>query len=139
MAEKPLSWHRTYSLELAVQYGSLSSSHKPKGSLSVLLLCTNFSSGLGQSIQQVIVGRLIAGVGGAGVNCLVAIVIAGKQFSKSLYPHTLTCESLDMMPIREVASWRGYVNIAATSGRSLGGPIGGFLTDTIGWRWWIPL
>lgn len=40
-----------------------------------------------------------------------------------------------MVPIREVASWRSYVNIAATSGRSLGGPIGGFLTDTIGWRW----
>ncbi|TVY80511.1 Vacuolar membrane amino acid uptake transporter fnx2 [Lachnellula suecica] len=73
--------------------------------------------GLGQSIQQVIGGRLLAGVGGAGINCLVSIVIS------------------DMVPIREVASWRSYVNIAATSGRSLGGPIGGFLTDTIGWRW----
>ncbi|KAH8591517.1 major facilitator superfamily domain-containing protein, partial [Bisporella sp. PMI_857] len=73
--------------------------------------------GLGQSLGQVIVGRLIAGVGGAGINCLVSIVIA------------------DMVPIREVATWRSYVNIAATSGRSLGGPIGGYLTDTIGWRW----
>ncbi|PQE28587.1 major facilitator superfamily transporter protein [Rutstroemia sp. NJR-2017a WRK4] len=40
-----------------------------------------------------------------------------------------------MVPIREVAKWRSYVNIAATTGRSLGGPIGGFLADTIGWRW----
>ncbi|KAF7960104.1 hypothetical protein EAE96_001703 [Botrytis aclada] len=73
--------------------------------------------GLGWSLSVVVVGRLVAGVGGAGINCLVSIVIA------------------DMVPIREVAKWRSYVNIAATTGRSLGGPIGGFLTDTIGWRW----
>lgn len=42
-----------------------------------------------------------------------------------------------MVPIREVASWRSYVNIAATTGRSLGGPIGGYLIDTIGWRWFV--
>jgi MFS family permease len=65
------------------------------------------TSGLGQTLPQVVVGRLVAGVGGAGINCLVSIVIA------------------DMVPIREVASWRSYVNIAATTGRSLGGPIGG--------------
>ncbi|KAF7940449.1 uncharacterized protein EAE98_000576 [Botrytis deweyae] len=73
--------------------------------------------GLGWNLPVVVVGRLVAGVGGAGINCLVSIVIA------------------DMVPIREVAKWRSYVNIAATTGRSLGGPIGGFLTDTIGWRW----
>ncbi|RDW91785.1 MFS general substrate transporter-53 [Coleophoma crateriformis] len=73
--------------------------------------------GLGQSLPQVVFGRLVAGVGGAGINCLVSIVIA------------------DLVPIREAATWRSYVNIAATSGRSLGGPIGGFLTETIGWRW----
>ncbi len=44
-----------------------------------------------------------------------------------------------MVPIREVASWRSYVNIAATTGRSLGGPIGGYLIDTIGWRWFVSL
>ncbi|KAH8655148.1 major facilitator superfamily domain-containing protein [Tricladium varicosporioides] len=72
--------------------------------------------GFGRTLSQVICGRLIAGVGGAGINCLVAIVIA------------------DILPLREVASWRSYVNIAATTGRSLGGPIGGLLTDTVGWR-----
>lgn len=42
---------------------------------------------------------------------------------------------LDLVPLREVAALRSYVNIAATTGRSLGGPIGGALSDTIGWRW----
>lgn len=37
--------------------------------------------------------------------------------------------------MREIASWRSYVNIAATTGRALGGPLGGVLCDTVGWRW----
>jgi hypothetical protein len=45
--------------------------------------------------------------------------------------------TLDMVPLRDVAAWRSYVNIAATTGRSLGGPLGGYLTDSIGWRWCV--
>lgn len=41
----------------------------------------------------------------------------------------------DLVPLREVASWRSYVNVAATTGRSIGGPLGGWLADTVGWRW----
>lgn len=39
-----------------------------------------------------------------------------------------------MVPVRQVASWRSYVNLIATLGRSLGGPLGGLLTDNAGWR-----
>jgi hypothetical protein len=35
-------------------------------------------SGLGQSLPQVVLGRLVAGIGGAGVNSMVSIVIAGE-------------------------------------------------------------
>lgn len=28
------------------------------------------------------------------------------------------------------------MNIVATTGRSLGGPVGGYLADTVGWRWY---
>lgn len=41
----------------------------------------------------------------------------------------------DMVPVREIASWRSYVNIAATIGRALGGPLGGWVCDALGWRW----
>jgi MFS family permease len=67
-------------------------------------------------LSGVIVGRVVAGIGGAGVGALVSLII------------------LDLVPLREVARLRGYVNIAATLGRSSGGPIGGALTDAIGWR-----
>lgn len=101
-------------------YGQLSDIYGRKNTILMSYMffaVGSFICGAGQSLPQVIFGRLVAGVGGAGINCLVSIVIA------------------DMVPIREVASWRSYVNIAATTGRSLGGPIGGYLIDTIGWRW----
>ena len=41
----------------------------------------------------------------------------------------------DLVPLREVAAWRSYVNVAATTGRSVGGPVGGWLADTVGRRW----
>jgi MFS family permease len=41
----------------------------------------------------------------------------------------------DLVPLRDIASYRSYVNIVSTVGRSCGGPIGGIVTQTIGWRW----
>ncbi|KAM0806628.1 putative Major facilitator superfamily (MFS) profile domain-containing protein [Seiridium cardinale] len=73
--------------------------------------------GIGQSMWQVILGRVISGSGGAGMMVLAAIVVT------------------DLAPIREVASWQSYVNVIATVGRSVGGPLGGWLADLIGWRW----
>ncbi|RTE80360.1 hypothetical protein BHE90_005139 [Fusarium euwallaceae] len=73
--------------------------------------------GVGTSIPQIIVGRVIQGIGGAGMVSLVSILIT------------------DLVPLRDVATYRSYVNIAQTAGRSSGGVIGGFLTQTIGWRW----
>ncbi|KAL6360760.1 hypothetical protein LRP88_06468 [Fusarium phalaenopsidis] len=90
------------------------------GILSVLLIGTPFSipamidtdsSGVGTSMPQIIVGRVIQGIGGAGMVSLVSILIT------------------------DVATYRSYVNIAQTAGRSSGGVIGGFLTQTVGWRW----
>ncbi|ERF75699.1 hypothetical protein EPUS_01529 [Endocarpon pusillum Z07020] len=76
-----------------------------------------FVCGFGHAYWQVLSGRAISGVGGAGMTALVSIIIA------------------DMVPVRDVAAWRSYVNVAATTGRALGGPVGGWLCDTIGWRW----
>lgn len=48
--------------------------------------------------------------------------------------HTFLTRS-DLVPLIHVAAWRSYVNVVGTIGRSIGGPIGGLLADTIGWRW----
>ena len=41
----------------------------------------------------------------------------------------------DLAPLSQVATLRSYINVAAVAGRSAGGPIGGVLLDSIGWRW----
>ncbi|MCJ1226965.1 hypothetical protein MMC12_003620, partial [Toensbergia leucococca] len=112
----------TYTLAMcAVQptYGKLSDVYGRKSTL--ITAYTFFAigcalSGVGTSMWQVIVGRAVAGIGGAGMTSLVSVLIADK------------------VPLRDVATWRGYVNVAATVGRSAGGPFGGYLADTIGWR-----
>ncbi|KAH7033705.1 major facilitator superfamily domain-containing protein [Microdochium trichocladiopsis] len=74
--------------------------------------------GLGQTMWEVILGRLISGSGGAGMTVLAAVIITGEFPPGALLP-----------------SWQSYMNVIATIGRSIGGPLGGLLADTIGWRW----
>ncbi|KAI1173450.1 major facilitator superfamily transporter [Nemania sp. FL0916] len=73
--------------------------------------------GLAQSFWQVILGRILSGSGGSGMGSLGMIL------------------ATDLIPLRDVAAWLGYVNIVSTTGRSIGGPLGGFLADQVGWRW----
>ncbi|BDD63446.1 hypothetical protein MAP00_008333 [Monascus purpureus] len=75
------------------------------------------NSAFAREIWQVILGRAISGIGGAGLITVGSVIVT------------------DLVPKREIASWRAYINIAMTLGRSLGGPAGGWLTDSIGWRW----
>lgn len=79
----------------------------------------NLGAGLSRSLGEVIAWRAIQGVGGAGMASLVAIIIA------------------DIVPANEVATFRGYVNISQIIGRSFGGVVGGWLTQLIGWRWYV--
>ncbi|KAF8849187.1 hypothetical protein BDZ45DRAFT_663492 [Acephala macrosclerotiorum] len=93
------------------------------GRKSVLLVSYVFFAlgciicGIAQSMGQVILGRVVSGFGAAGMTVLVTIIIT------------------DLVPLIQVASWRSFVNVVATLGRSIGGPLGGLLTDTVGWRW----
>lgn len=73
--------------------------------------------GLGRTMGQVIASRAIQGIGGAGMVSMVSIILT------------------DLVPMHEVASYRSYVNVLSTAGRSCGGVIGGLLTQTLGWRW----
>lgn len=100
---------------------------------------------------MVILGRIISGCGGSAMNVLGILIITGKTrhpnqrvpsmricFSRhipSLLCEWLLMENTDLVPIRDVATWQSGVNLASTTGRSLGGPVGGWLADTVGWRW----
>ncbi|KAI3317826.1 MFS general substrate transporter [Xylariaceae sp. AK1471] len=86
----------------------------------VLVFCyALFGTGCGvsQSMWHVVLGRVLSGSGGSGMASLALVL------------------TTDLIPLRDVASWLGYINIVGTTGRSLGGPLGGFLADRVGWRW----
>ncbi|KAI0177071.1 major facilitator superfamily domain-containing protein [Pestalotiopsis sp. NC0098] len=73
--------------------------------------------GVGRTFWHIILGRAISGIGSAGKIALTSIMIA------------------DLVPLRNIARYRAYVNLTATISRSIGGPIGGWLAGSVGWRW----
>ncbi|PVI04942.1 MFS general substrate transporter [Periconia macrospinosa] len=101
-------------------YGKLSDIYGRKQSLIVAYFLFAVGCalvGIGTSMPQVILGRVISGLGSSGMTALVSILVT------------------DLLPLRSVAAWRSYINIVATTARSIGGPLGGWLADTVGWRW----
>ncbi|GJN68833.1 hypothetical protein PLIIFM63780_000981 [Purpureocillium lilacinum] len=73
--------------------------------------------GLARDMVQLCVSRAVAGIGGGGMNAVVSILLS------------------DIVPLRERGIWQGYLNIIFAAGTSTGAPLGGFLADSIGWRW----
>jgi MFS family permease len=64
-----------------------------------------------------ITGRVVSGIGGGGLTAISTFV------------------SSDLVPLRRRGLWQGYGNVVFGLGMSLGGVVGGWLNDTLGWRW----
>ena len=69
------------------------------------------------SMNSLIAARLVAGVGGGGVQSIAVIVLT------------------DIVDLRQRGLFQGYANIVFGTASALGGPVGGWLSDTFGWRW----
>lgn len=67
-------------------------------------------------MDELIVARAIAGIGGGGLNTLATIVLS------------------DIVPLRQRGTWQGYRNLAYAIGLGAGS-LGGAITDHVGWRW----
>lgn len=87
------------------------------------VMTAHFFFGLGcfltcfaQNVTQFAIARAICGIGGGGINAASSITVS------------------DICTTRERGVYQGYANIVFGTGQLLGGPIGGFLLDTIGWR-----
>ncbi|CAG8908634.1 unnamed protein product [Penicillium egyptiacum] len=68
-------------------------------------------------LWQIIAGRAITGLGGAGMVALISVIITDNVLPS------------------QVALTRSYVNTVNTIGRAFGGPLGAAIADTVGWRW----
>ncbi|TID02520.1 Vacuolar membrane amino acid uptake transporter fnx2 [Colletotrichum higginsianum] len=83
----------------------------------VVFALGSLGCGLAGSFPQLCVARAVAGIGGGGMNSVVAILLS------------------DIVPLRERGVWQGYLNIIFAAGTSTGAPLGGLLADSVGWRW----
>ncbi|THC94413.1 hypothetical protein EYZ11_006110 [Aspergillus tanneri] len=72
---------------------------------------------LSGSLQQLVFARVLAGISGGGMISLVSIIIT------------------DLVPAGEVALFRSYANVVNVLGQTMGASVGGFLIQTVGWRW----
>lgn len=73
--------------------------------------------GLARTMDELIIARAFAGIGGGGMTTVVSILMS------------------DIVPLRERGTWQGIINIIYSSGAGAGAPLGGLLTDYLSWRW----
>ncbi|KAJ5774202.1 hypothetical protein N7457_009098 [Penicillium paradoxum] len=73
--------------------------------------------GLARNIHELIAARVFQGIGGGGMTTVVSILMS------------------DIVPLRDRGVWQGIINIIYATGAGTGAPLGGILSDYIGWRW----
>jgi MFS family permease len=88
------------------------------------LIVSNILFGLGNLIcgfagreWTMILGRVIAGVGGGCLNSLATIITS------------------DLIPLQRRGLWQGIGNVFWGIGNGLGGVVGGYFDDALHWRW----
>ncbi|KAJ5671953.1 hypothetical protein N7507_001080 [Penicillium longicatenatum] len=77
----------------------------------------NLICGLAKTESTIILGRVVAGIGGGGLTAISTFVTS------------------DLVPLRKRGIWQGVGNICYGAGSGLGGVFGGWINDTLGWRW----
>ncbi|KAF5549040.1 multidrug resistance [Fusarium phyllophilum] len=111
------SWIATASQPL---YGKLSDIFGRKPCLLFAYIVFSLGSlgcGLAQDMAQLCAARAVAGVGGGGMNSVVAILLS------------------DLVPLKDRGVWQGKISILFFAGTATGAPLGGILADSVGWRW----
>ncbi|KAI0739360.1 MFS general substrate transporter [Daedaleopsis nitida] len=73
--------------------------------------------GLARNMTELIAARALAGIGGGGMSTMASIILS------------------DVATLRQRGTLQGFANIAWAAGQATGAPLGGFLADTVGWRW----
>ncbi|CAO3611768.1 unnamed protein product [Cunninghamella echinulata] len=101
-------------------YGRLSDSFGRKTTLQfsvVVFFIGSLLCGAATGLWTLVFARTVAGIGGGGLNTISSVITS------------------DLVTLRERGTYQGYANIWYAVGALVGAPLGGFLTDTIGWRY----
>ncbi|KAL4896167.1 MFS general substrate transporter [Aspergillus ambiguus] len=84
---------------------------------NIFFAAGNLICGLAQTEGTIILGRVVAGIGGGGLTAISTFITS------------------DLVPLRKRGVWQGIGNICYGAGSGLGGVFGGWINDTLGWRW----
>ncbi|PGH14328.1 hypothetical protein AJ79_03150 [Helicocarpus griseus UAMH5409] len=77
----------------------------------------NLICGLATTEWVMIFGRTVAGMGGGGLTAISTFITS------------------DLVPLRKRGMWQGIGNLCYGLGSALGGVFGGWMNDTLSWRW----
>ncbi|MCJ1420958.1 hypothetical protein MMC32_007318 [Xylographa parallela] len=84
---------------------------------NIFFAAGNLICGLATEEWVIILGRVVAGMGGGGLNAISTFV------------------GSDLVPLRRRGVWQGIGNVWFGLGAGLGGVFGGWINDNYGWRW----
>ncbi|KAF8505116.1 MFS general substrate transporter [Hysterangium stoloniferum] len=73
--------------------------------------------GLSNSLEMLIAERFLSGIGGGGIMTTASIIMS------------------DMFSMRDRGLAQGIASIFSGAGMGFGGPLGGWISDRLGWRW----
>ncbi|KGO47225.1 Major facilitator superfamily domain, general substrate transporter [Penicillium expansum] len=113
------SYNFGYSIALPV-YAHLCAAYGHKPVLVIAFVIFAFGTlvtGMSLSMPMLMIARFFTGIGGSGLVDVISILLN------------------DLVSPSKVAVLRSYLSVASMLGISSGGPIGGLLTQTVGWRW----
>ncbi|KAI9790591.1 MAG: hypothetical protein M1835_000881 [Candelina submexicana] len=83
---------------------------------NIFFCAGNLICGLARREWVIILGRVIAGMGGGGLTAISTFVAS------------------DLVPLRRRGLWQGFGNVSYGIGSGLGGIFGGWINDIWGWR-----
>ena len=83
---------------------------------NIFFAAGNLICGLAQDEWVMILGRVVAGMGGGGLTAISTFV------------------GSDLVPLRKRGLWQGFGNVCFGLGAGLGGVFGGWVNDVWGWR-----